>query len=368
MAEFKLYGTIGDDGWSWDFITASHFSDFLDTNKDESEIKIRINSNGGLVSDAWTIYDLLKNSGKKIITVNEGNCYSSATIIFLAADKENRSSFENADFGIHFPMIDAFQMGYLNSEQLESIAADLKEDNDKILNLYEKNSTKSREDLSDMMSKETTFGAEKAKEYGFISEIVGQKIDYIKYKAVAKFNHKINLIDMSLGKTILDKFNSLEEKFNKYFPAKTNFIITTPEGTEITVEKESGEIAVGDTASPDGSFVLENGDTVVISEGKVESITPETEEVDELTQAKADLEAANAKIAEMQTTIDSLTAAKAEMESTVNDVKELYNEMKSMKVAFTPAGRTKTPKAPESKDELKDKVNAIKEGSRFAKK
>ena len=130
---------------------------------------------------------------------------------------------------------------YITEEQLETIAADLKEDNDKILNLYEKNSVKSRDELSEMMSKETTFGAEKAKEYGFISEIVGQKIDYIKYKAVAKFNHKINLIDMSLGKTaygtfknvfltedeVIDLKDILQSLFDNYIERLSTYIQST---------------------------------------------------------------------------------------------------------------------------------------------
>lgn len=50
--------------------------------------------------------------------------------------------------------------------------------------------------------------------------------------------------------------------------------ITAADGTEFTVEREDGDPQVGDKAYPNGTYVLEDGTTIVIADEIIESITP----------------------------------------------------------------------------------------------
>ena len=54
-----------------------------------------------------------------------------------------------------------------------------------------------------------------------------------------------------------------------------SYVVTAQDGTEITVHKAEGEApAVGDQATPDGEFLMPDGSTIVIAEGKITEIRP----------------------------------------------------------------------------------------------
>ena len=83
-------------------------------------------------------------------------------------------------------------------------------------------------------------------------------------------------------------------------------------GTEVFIADEEGN----QVAAPDGEYVLENGNVVVVAEGKVAEIvepteeeTPETpEEDEEMVALKAENEALKAEIAELKKQIETLNA------------------------------------------------------------
>lgn len=362
IAKFNLFGTIGDDGWSWDFVTEKMLADWIDQNQDADTFEIHINSNGGLLQTGFTMYDLLKNSGKKIVTVAVGMVYSAATMPYLAADKENRKCYENADFGIHFPMIDPWGLNMLNSDTLTELAESLEKDNQKILDLYTKNTGVEESVLTEMMKKEETFGSAKAKELGFVGEIMLETTNFIKYKAVASFGNKTNNLNMA---NLFDKFNekmdALGTKFQTVLDKMNiqikNMMITCPDGTEINVEKESGEIAVGDKATPDGTFVLENGKTVTIADGVVTEIT---EPVDELTQVKNELDAVKAERDTLKTEIAGLKESQEAINQLATETKELFNELKQAKATFNPTQRQIVIKT-ENIEDKKAQIDTLKE-------
>lgn len=74
-------------------------------------------------------------------------------------------------------------------------------------------------------------------------------------------------------------------------------VITTSTGDELTVEREEGEIQVGDPASPDGEFVLEDGRMVIVVDGVITEIkdpSSNEEDTQALKDRIAELEAENA--------------------------------------------------------------------------
>lgn len=63
------------------------------------------NSPGGEVNSGFAIYDTIRFITSEVIIVNTGLCASIATIINIAAKKQNRLSMPNTRFLIHQPLI-----------------------------------------------------------------------------------------------------------------------------------------------------------------------------------------------------------------------------------------------------------------------
>lgn len=117
-------------------------------------------------------------------------------------------------------------------------------------------------------------------------------------------------------------------------------VITTSTGEELNVEREEGEIQVGDPASPDGEFVLEDGRTVVVQEGVITEIR-DPESGDE------DVEALRTRIDELESEVAELKSnAKTEDEIKIlGEVAKAGGIEKLTRAAaskYTPAGRTTT--------------------------
>lgn len=64
-------------------------------------IMIFINSNGGSVTDALAIYDVLQTSPCEIFTVALGKVHSAAVTVLLSAPRDNRASYPNTEFMSH---------------------------------------------------------------------------------------------------------------------------------------------------------------------------------------------------------------------------------------------------------------------------
>lgn len=143
---------------------------------------------------------------------------------------------------------------------------------------------------------------------------------------------------------IMERFDALmsgdfAKAFSRLNTDPVNMSFTDTSGNTFTVEKESGEPAVGDTASPDGTYVMENGDTIVVTGDKIESITKSE-------QTNPELDAANAKIAELTAELDSLKNEKTTVKTTLadfkakeNDMTKMVDELRAIKNAWKPEGR-----------------------------
>ena len=349
-AVLKIYGDIGEPDKmlemfdvSDDTVSAKVVSDFLDENKDATEITVRINSRGGDVQSGWAIYDLLLNSGKKIKTIGEGKVYSIATIVFLAG--EEREMIKNADGLIHNPFIPPYTLAdQYESDDLLKIAESLKQEEAKILDFYVEKTGSPKEKLAEYMEEDTKLSAEDMLSLGFATKIIEPVKAYAYFKL--KNNFKMNENDV---KTFGQKIDTILEKIKGLSRIEpTDQTLKDKDGKEFKLEKESGAPAVGDKASPDGTFVMADGKTIIISGGEVT-------EIKEPAADKTELELANEKIAELQTQLD---AEKAKVEAAEKDkpdldakeealkVKEtemvaLYTELKNLKNSWKPEGRTK---------------------------
>jgi len=81
-----------------------------------------------------------------------------------------------------------------------------------------------------------------------------------------------------------------------------------------STEKEDDSLAVGDAASPDGTFTIEDGRTIVISGGVIT-------EIQEATQNSAEVEELQNEITVLQETVNKLTNSLKEAQTLITDMR-----------------------------------------------
>ena len=341
-AILKIYGDIGESipdsifSEGIENISAKSITEFLDANKEATELHVHINSRGGDVQEGWAIHDLLINSGKKLKTIGEGKVYSIATIIFLVADE--REIMKNADGLIHNPFIPPYTLAdKYESDDLEKIAEALKQEEEKILDFYVERTGTPADKLAEYMKEDTKLSAEDMLTLGFATKIIEP------VKAYAIYKPKINsIMDSKDVKTFGEKLDTIISKIAAFSRLTTiDQTLKDKDGKEFKLEKETGAPAVGDKASPDGSYVMADGKTIVITDGAVS-------EIKEPIAAKTELELANEKIAVLEAKVAAaekekpdLVAVEASFKAKEAQAVALATELQGMKNSWIPEGRTK---------------------------
>lgn len=131
------------------------------------KLTVRINSNGGSVSEGLAIYNLLKSSGKKITTVCDGFAASAASIIYCAGDIRRQP--KTALLLIHNAWQDG---GSGNAQYFRKIADDLETVTQPSVEAYKAVSNLKEEEIKKLMDEETWITAVNAEKWGFTTEIV----------------------------------------------------------------------------------------------------------------------------------------------------------------------------------------------------
>lgn len=305
-ADKAKFWLTGEDSIS--FTDIQYFMDWIPS--DDNRIDVEIHSCGGDCTEGYAIYDALRASGKEISCKVVGTCASMATVILLAAPAERRTAYEHASLCIHNPYADgALLKGKVTPERLESIASDLRAEKEKMLSLYVERTGKPREVLEAQMESDSWFTPEKAIELGFISSIV---------PAISAKKEVINQNSIVMGKTekeVKVQSSLLDRLLRKCGYAKIEDVpavaltLTTSTGEELTVEREEGDIQVGDPASPDGEHVLEDGRTVVVQDGVITEIREPSsdEDVEALKAQVEELKAENAELKKNAKTEDEIS-------------------------------------------------------------
>ena len=336
-------------------ISADSISDFVNgIPTEDNEIDCRIHCRGGSVVEGYAIHDIIQNSGKVIKMTVEGQCASIATVVLLSAKPENRSMYQNATLFIHNPFV-PFLDGGLTSDKLLEYSNDLKKEEDRLLDFYVANTTANREELKIMMDAETSLNADEAIKLGFISK----KIIPILSKKSKINNFKMDETKfLELQNSLKDKDTLLNKILKKLNLKATKDVlameINTSEGT-LTIETEGTTYAVGDKASPDGSFTTDDGDVITVSGGKITSIDePAEETMDAIKKKCSDLETELAELKALKVTETEDLIAKQTLIETENadlkakqDVYEveivavqtLHAELKALKSTYVPAKR-----------------------------
>lgn len=332
------YWLSGEDSISYNDIQA-----FLDSVGDDNRIDVEIHSCGGNCIEGYAIYDALRVSGKEIACTVVGTCASMATVILLAAPLERRAMYQNARLLIHNPFIP--ELGKATIETLNSALNSLNSEKERMLNIYTERTGKSREELEAQMATDDWFGSDKAIELGFVS--------YVVPAASASVSNNKNKTEMSEKKTtVAEAFKMLgvalgivkeDATASTEQPEVVSLTITTVTGTELIVEREEGEPQVGDTATPDGEHVLEDGRTIIVEDGVITDIkTAEEEvieeEVDETQALKDEIETLKAEIETLKSNAKS--DEDADILAKVKEAGGIDKLMKAAASKYVPSSRT----------------------------
>lgn len=162
--ELYIYGDITSIKWFEDDVTSYDFAKELaqiDTN-----LKVRINSYGGEVSQGLAIYNLLKSFDKKVTTVCDGFACSSASVIFMAGDDRimNKASL----LLIH----NAWTFASGDSNELRKQAEDLEKITEPSVKIYTSITGLEESTIREMMDRETWITSDEALEMGFATKVI----------------------------------------------------------------------------------------------------------------------------------------------------------------------------------------------------
>ena len=349
MATLKLYNPILSEAtkeyyWFCDeagtsFKDVDEFINGIPAGDDN--IELLLHCDGGEVNEGWAIVDKLRSTGKKITATIEGNCASMATVVLLAASE--RRAYPHASLLIHKPYYTEYTLAdAYRADDLESLAASLRDDEQKMLDFYVERTGADRAELEALMNEDKFIGMERAKELGFIQTIIPAASasaggpNSAKSAAWKQQNSITNNQNSMATKTTKSEDKSVLRKalaalavaLGLEAPQPVNYELNTESGDTITIDKPDGEDpAVGDSASPDGEHKMPDGKTIVIEDGKITEIRDAEDDGDgggddgDGSDPDSDaLATANARIAELETEL-----ADARKNAKTTDEKRILN-------------------------------------------
>ena len=141
---------------------------FLDHQDAETPIKIFINSPGGSVYDGFAIYDLIRFVRPRVKIISTGLSASAATVIMLAAAKEDRMALPNARIMIHQPSMQ-FQGA---AEDVRRTAEEVLKIKAKINQMYADETGQPIEKVQEDTDRDYWMSPDEAVEYGLIGRVV----------------------------------------------------------------------------------------------------------------------------------------------------------------------------------------------------
>lgn len=205
-ADLIVYGDIGEDEWFDEVTSKKVITDLNDLDVDN--INVYINSNGGTVTTALAINNVLKRHRAKKTAYIDGIAASSATILTSACDVVKMP--KNALFMIHNPW--TISIGDKNN--FNKTIDTLDKVKDSILESYIAKTGLKKEILSKLMDDETWLNAEEALKYGFIDEIVDEEIEK------EQIENKLIMNGLVFNISKFNNFNFNNKKIENYIENK----------------------------------------------------------------------------------------------------------------------------------------------------
>lgn len=141
---------------------------YLDHDDPKAPIKIFINSPGGSVFDGYAIYDAIRFVRPRVKIISTGLSASAATVIILAAEKEDRLALPNARIMIHQPSIRSYGV----AEDVRRTAEQVLKTRRTINELYARETGQPFEKVAEDTDRDYWMSADEAVEYGLITRVI----------------------------------------------------------------------------------------------------------------------------------------------------------------------------------------------------
>ncbi len=164
--EITLYGNIGSSFWDAEGVSAAQFRKDLRALGAVKNIDLRLNSDGGVITEAQAMYNLLVEHPATVHVHIDGIAASAASFLAMAGDK-----ITIAEGG--FVMIHNARGGVMGqAEDFEAAAQILRTMNATIRKKYADRTGQSLDQIRKWMDAETWFDGPQAVEHGFATDIV----------------------------------------------------------------------------------------------------------------------------------------------------------------------------------------------------
>ncbi|MBA7492773.1 ATP-dependent Clp protease proteolytic subunit [subsurface metagenome] len=144
---------------------------FLEVEDAKKDIKLYINSPGGLVTSGLAIYDTMQYIKPDISTICMGQAASAAALLLAAGTPGKRLSLPNANILIHQPMGGA--RGQATDVGIQ--ARQILKIKDRLNDIFVKHTGQSKERIERDTDRDFYMTAEEAKKYGLIDKVIMRK-------------------------------------------------------------------------------------------------------------------------------------------------------------------------------------------------
>ena len=145
---------------------------FLDSEDPDKDIYLYLNSPGGLVTAGLAIYDTMQHVRPNVCTVCMGQAASMAAVLLAAGASGRRMALPNARILIHQPEISGL---YGQATDIGIQAREIMKVKKRLNEILAHSTGQSLEVIEKDVERDFYLGAEEAKEYGIIDEVIVSK-------------------------------------------------------------------------------------------------------------------------------------------------------------------------------------------------
>lgn len=147
---------------------------FLDAEDAKKDIKLYINSPGGIVTSALAIYDTMQFVRPDVATVCIGQAASAAALLLAGGTPGKRMSLPNSRMLIHQPMISGGGLGGQVTE-IEIHTKELLRTKALVNEILAKHTKQSLKKVETDTDRDFFMNAQEAKEYGLVDSVISSE-------------------------------------------------------------------------------------------------------------------------------------------------------------------------------------------------
>lgn len=146
---------------------------FLESENPDKDISLYINSPGGVVTSGLAIYDTMQFIKPNVSTMCIGQAASAAALLLCGGEKGKRYCLPNARMMIHQPL--GGYQGQATDILIHAKEMDLVRK--RLNDIMAKHTGKANEEILRDTERDNFMGAERAKEYGLIDDVLRKRME-----------------------------------------------------------------------------------------------------------------------------------------------------------------------------------------------